>query len=366
MITYYELGATKKLHEIVVAGSHDAGITGGGANVQTQDLPIFQQAQAGVRVFDLRIAAQTSGSYGGHKGVTLKAFHADKKLMVNETKSRHSWDANRRVQVTRTKFRGGMGAFGESLHRMLTDARNFVSSREGGSEFLILKFDKCKNWRLIADTCIDVLGNSIYRGGGNVNAATLQQLAGRVIVVFSEAGLMELRTRNPNPGQPLPNWAHLGILGFSNLKEGGGYLRDYHGVQYYGKGGTNPFNFLTNKLKQNLKKQRKLIRGAGEVHSDVLGMMYWTTTGLKESIEQRNARMWDPPNIQRLKKMWAEGLQDYVEYQVVDNGGGPALGMQRRRSMPNIVMIDFADEEKCRHIRELNDLTDYQLASLQA
>ena len=57
MITYYELGASKQLNEIVVAGSHDAGITSGGTNVKTQALDIGEQAQAGVRVFDLRIAA---------------------------------------------------------------------------------------------------------------------------------------------------------------------------------------------------------------------------------------------------------------------------------------------------------------------
>ena len=59
MITYYELGPDKQLNEIVVAGSHDAGITSGGGNVRTQALEIGDQAKAGLRVFDLLIAATT-------------------------------------------------------------------------------------------------------------------------------------------------------------------------------------------------------------------------------------------------------------------------------------------------------------------
>ena len=56
-IKYYDLGGLKKLHEIVMVGTHDAAITRGHGNVQTQTLNVLQQATAGVRFFDLRIAA---------------------------------------------------------------------------------------------------------------------------------------------------------------------------------------------------------------------------------------------------------------------------------------------------------------------
>src|SRR4051794_18116244 len=72
MICYYELGADKRLNDIVMAGSHDAGITGGGSNVQTQDLDIGGQASAGVRLFDLRIAGASVTTQHGTKQVTLK------------------------------------------------------------------------------------------------------------------------------------------------------------------------------------------------------------------------------------------------------------------------------------------------------
>ena len=107
MIRYYDLGPDKQLNEIVMAGSHDAGITEGGSNVQTQTLDIAGQALAGVRLFDLRVAAEAAGKHGGVKQVELKAFHADSKVMSNATKTRFVPELGRTEDVTRTKLRGG-------------------------------------------------------------------------------------------------------------------------------------------------------------------------------------------------------------------------------------------------------------------
>jgi hypothetical protein len=46
VINYYELGKRRKLHEIVVAGTHDAGITSGRSGVQTQTLDIGGRRRA--------------------------------------------------------------------------------------------------------------------------------------------------------------------------------------------------------------------------------------------------------------------------------------------------------------------------------
>ena len=83
MVTYYELGKRKQLNQIVIAGTHDAGITGGGKGVQTQTLDILQQALVGVRFFDIRIAAAvTSQTHASGKPVAeLRAFHADDKVV---------------------------------------------------------------------------------------------------------------------------------------------------------------------------------------------------------------------------------------------------------------------------------------------
>jgi hypothetical protein len=75
MIKYSKLGTDKQLNQIVMAGSHDAGITGGMWNVKTQSLNIGEQAAAGVRVFDLRIAAQNTSILGNGSKVELKAYH---------------------------------------------------------------------------------------------------------------------------------------------------------------------------------------------------------------------------------------------------------------------------------------------------
>ena len=360
MIRYYELGPDKQLNEIVVAGSHDAGITSGGTNVKTQSLDIGEQAHAGVRVFDLRIAAQTLPGQrtGFPKQAELKAFHANPAAMKNEMKSRSLGGAPP-VDLQRTKFKLDAGDFGMGLNEMLRDAQRFVTSQDGAREFLILKFDKCLNWSLIADACMRELGDSMFKRHANLNTTKLRDLCGHVICVFSDKGVIEIAQQR--------NWGPIhGILGFTNLSSSiVGYKDDYPGLQYYGKGGTSvakPFNKLT----QNEKKQRKLIEGSKQAGSEVMGMMYWTTTGIFESIEERNDTMWDTPNVAKLKGLWAQGLAEYV-YQrapLAIPEGSPAIGPVRKQRMPNIVMIDFADERKCAVIRGLNDLTPDQLATL--
>ena len=358
MITYFDLGRDKQLNEIVVAGSHDAGITSGGGNVKTQALEIGDQAKAGVRVFDLRIAAGTVAGQraGAPKQAELRAFHANPKMMSNESKTRNV--GGTAVELERTKFKLGAGDFGLGLTGMLRDARRFVTSAGGANEFLILKFDKCVNWSLIAEACIAELGDTLFKGHVNLNTARLKDLSGKVIVLFSPKGATEVALERRLG-------AVHGILQFNNLYEGGAYTDDFPGLQYYGKGGTSiwkPFS----KLSQNEKKQAKLVAGAKQSDPDIVGMMYWTTTGIFESIRKRNAKMWDAPNVAKLKKLWAQGLEEYVWQRnpMTIPEGSAAVGPTRKRNMPNIVMIDFADEQKCREIRALNDLSAAELAAL--
>jgi hypothetical protein len=354
MLTYYELGKNRKLHEVVVAGTHDAGITGGGSGVKTQTLNILQQAACGVRFFDLRIAAAvTSQTHASGRPVAeLRAFHADDKVVMKLDRNVVLKGANNPVRVTQSKLAGG--AFGLALTEMLQQARNFVHSDLGGKEFLILKFDKCTNWAHIADACWKTLGLSMYTGGGNLNMKTLKDLSGKVVVLFSSKGLSELG-----------NNTH-GILGFKNLtSEGAAYDAGYQGLQYFGKGGTSPFNPL-DKLDQNIKKQSKLMRGAAAMgNPEVIGMMYWTTTGLIESIKKRDTGMWDAPNISKMKQLWGQGLGDFVNARVSLPSTNPMANAQQRRSFfPNIVMMDFANDLRCQQIRDLNDLTVSHLSAL--
>ena len=349
MIKYYQLGADKQLNQIVMAGSHDAGITGGGSNVQTQNLEIGGQAQAGVRLFDLRIAAAgLLVNHGLGKEVELKAFHADGKLMKNETKSRYVPSLNRTESVTRTKLKGG--AFGLGLEGMLEDAKGFVTTNP--EEFLILKFDKSSNWGLIADLCIRTLGSTIYQGAGNLNKKTLRDLRGKVIVLFTTAGVAEVARTHPTGS---------GILGIKNLysKEGPTPVYDplYDGLQYFGKGGTSvakPFG----KVAENESKQAKLMKKGGDGNPDVMGMMYWTSTGVLESIRERNNTMWNGTNVAALNAMWTNGLSDSIQSRITKSVDptSHASGGTLKAFMPNIVMIDFADANKCQTIYDLNQV----------
>lgn len=351
MVTYYDLGKSRQLHEIVVAGTHDAGITGGGKGVQTQTLNILQQASCGVRFFDIRIAAAvTSQTHASGRPVAeLRAFHADDKVVMKIDRKVMLKGANNPVHVVQSKLAGG--AFGLGLTAMLEQARDFVLSDAFKTEFLMLKFDKCTNWSLIAEACRTTLGTSLYTAGGNLNVKTLEDLRGKVIVLFSTTGLSELT----GPAG--------GILGFKNLSSGAAYDAKYEGLQYFGKGGTSPFNPF-GKLDQNIKKQTKLMGGAAALgNPEVVGMMYWTTTGLVESIRKRDNGMWDAPNISKMKALWGQGLGDFVNARVSLPSTNPLADAQQRRSFfPNIVMMDFATQNRCQQIRDLNDLTAAHLS----
>ena len=359
MVKYYDLGKDKRLNEIVIAGSHDAGITEGKSNIKTQALNILGQAMAGVRVFDLRIAAgKVDTPKGETKRVELKAFHAAPIVIKNEVKTRQVGGLGP-MPLVRTKLKGG--DWGLGLEDMLTQARDFVTSNDGANEFLILKFDKCQNWLLIAEACAFCLNDALYTGGGNVNNAKLENLRGKVVVLFSKKGVAEVTSMfKPKDG----------ILGFKNLNDKTGasvYEDNFEGLQYFGKGGTSVAKPYF-KQSQNVKKQGKLLDKAIALQNPhVLAMMYWTTTGIFESIRKRDEKMWDPPNVEKMKKLWASGLKDMVDdrnpFPVPDNS--PAVGTLRKRFMPNIVMIDFANETRCQIIRDLNDLSTNDLAKLR-
>ena len=363
-IIYYKLGRDKKLNEIVMAGSHDAGITGGGKNTKTQGLKFGEQARAGVRVFDLRVAAATvpypkayTKEYSKHG--LLRTVHEPQGPLAplfikREQKTRQMDDSGKLQEITRTKLSGG--DFGQGLGSILLQAKSFVQDPQYKSEFLILKFDKSTNWELIADLCVRYLGDRIYTEAGNLNTKTLRELKGQVIVVFSDGGLKAVRSKYT---------AQDGILGWKNLQAGGSYEDRYDWLQYYGKGGTNPFSAF-GKIKENLKKQSKLMSKGAKCDPEVMGMMYWTTTGIFESIQERNSKMWSKGNRWKLQKLWAGGRQAGVNAldqavedaidRIPDNvdSTSNSSGSVLKAFMPNIVMIDFASPYKCKKIYELN------------
>jgi hypothetical protein len=381
MIKYSDLGAHRRLNDIVMAGSHDAGITGGGKNAQTQTLDIGQQARAGVRFFDLRIAAFATGQVeNGHKKVEMRAFHADDKLHKMQSKDRGVVGFTGHGTVQRSKLSGGTDK-GLGLVEMLDDAEAFVTSADFSSEFLILKFDKCTNWKLIASLARERLGQALYTGGGNLNTKTLAQLAGKVIVAFMPEGYAQLDVNE-----------RVGITPIKNLyKPPANYDPTVPGLQYWGAGGTNAFNGKTQggKMRENVNTQSKIIRSAtigvkvkkhfqfarsveyrnSAASPHAMGMMYWTTTGLLASIKSRNDHLWTARNRLGLSETWLNMFMEFAEYlqnALPDNINlaSYSSGGTLKMFMPNIVMIDFADDDKCQYIYDLNNLAAVRLAAV--
>lgn len=322
-------GAAKQLNQIVFAGAHDAGISAGRHNVKTQHVGIRLQANSGVRIFDVRITDTPIG---------MASFHGNSKLDPSEKHKR--------------------GAYGEALQAILTEAKDFVEN-EGNSEFLILKFDKCKNYRRIAAECLYILGNRLYKGTGSLNTKTLTQLQGHVITVFTNEGLTEIGG--------LYNSTH-GIFGCKSLARNENHDPNYNGIQYYGKGGTDPFKFYKSqdmKIKENRQTQKKLMRqGMSTTDRDVMGMMYWTSTGLLESIKERNDKMWsiDKHSHKSMESVWDKLLVEAIGLRTGNiNGAEYSAGGILKVYMPNIVMIDFADGTKGNIIKELNTITATRL-----
>jgi hypothetical protein len=359
-VFYYDLGSDKRLGDIVFAGSHDASITSGGAHAKTQTHDLMLQAIAGVRLFDLRIMASRTAS----GGLSLVGYHGKKKNkgVIDKVRSKISGKTFDGVEVRKIRF----GAEGERLATMLEQAREFV---EKTPEFLILKFGKCTNYPVIADHCATILGKRMFTWNGiEFSKLTLGDLKHKVVCVFDEPGARQITDMGPRDG----------ILKFRSLKGGdddGGvgdaYDARFEGMQYVGKGGTDEkavWRTKAMKMRENVSKQGKLMGlGTGSAHDDaanVLGMMYWTSTGSVSSIKARDKVMWGKTGVERMHDLWSDALEnavgtemrrDHVKY--MDYGGQRRL----KAFIPNIVMIDFADPAKCKTIYQLNTLAEQRL-----
>jgi hypothetical protein len=349
VIQYYKLGAEKRLNEIVMAGSHDAGITQGGRNAKTQKRDILGQALAGVRLFDLRVAGSGTMIFGNNR-LELRTYHGPR---ANKKVSKVVAGLELKQKVLQSKV---AGTWGEGLLEILTDAKSFVTTHD--TEFLILKFDKCTNWEPIAALCLQELDTVLYTEAGNVNKKTLHDLKGKVVVVFTEKGLAEIDHGFRGTG---------GILGIKSLNDGSAYQKDYDGIQYYGKGGTDLTTRESKSIEENIGKQLKLMRGGAAGNPNVMGMMYWTTTGVVGSIRERDRMMWQPRHVNEMQRLWAGGMGDAVKARLpecVDPAsfvGGPVL----KRFLPNFVMVDFAGTRKCQTIFDLNASIPTELTRME-
>ncbi|MBX7102648.1 MAG: hypothetical protein K1X57_01110 [Gemmataceae bacterium] len=95
-------------------------------------------------------------------------------------------------------------------------------------------------------------------------------------------------------------------------------------------------------------------------------MMYWTTTGVNKSIKERNDLMWDDNHRGGLREIWESGLFDYMTEALPNNVDMASFssGGMLKLFMPNIVIIDFAQHEKCRHIYGLNEVATSEITRI--
>jgi hypothetical protein len=277
------------------------------------------------------------------------------------------------VERSTMKYEG----WGLSLNSILQGAHDFVTL-DDPNEFLLLKFDKCKNWELIAEAAVATLGNTMYHASGDVNTKTLEQLKGKVVVLFAKEGMDEIRDAatearyqlNQRRPRVAPNTPSLdSVVRWQNLQKEPipAYDPISTGLKYFGGFGDSMLSPTTSsKIKKNLAKQVSNMTAARSQDRRVLRMMYWTTTGVFQNIEDRNREMWQAPNLRNFLTAWDAGVSTSVmAHAPLTPGqvlvGGMPVATQIRNYFPNIIMIDFADQAKGDLIFGLNQMTTTQL-----
>jgi hypothetical protein len=176
-------GGSLKLKDIVMPGSHDAGVYSAGhvtkrlgikeAWAVCQSAGFLQQANSGSRFFDCRVFLQKSKWW--------KDSDADK--------------YNKRLRMghfaNEKKVLGGQGiggAYGGSLLDAISDAVAFVTVND--SEFLILRFSHTGSPELVNDALKSwTEGNPYWQGKlhcqqGNIAECYVKDLRGKVIMIF--------------------------------------------------------------------------------------------------------------------------------------------------------------------------------------
>ncbi len=269
--------------------------------------------------------------------------------------------------------------WGLSLTQIINGANTFFSNNVNGSEFLLFKFDKCKNWLSIAEACVDGLGNALYSSGGHLNTKKLQDLRGKVVVMFPPEGIQELQQAMQAPTIQAPRKGLLGgghrpglhsIVPWQSIqKDKVAYDHTKPNFQYCGGFGDSMLVPTTKgKIEKNYAKQVKNMTSATLKDARVMRMMYWTTTGVAQNIKDRNREMWEPPVLKGFLGAWDAGLSDTVVNFApnLPNALNPVNANQIREFFPNIIMIDFADQDKCDLIFDLNRLTTGQVQKAQS
>lgn len=311
----------KRLDEITVPGSHDAGVYVGSAKTVgpsknkwaiCQHGGLMDQLRAGSRFFDIRVTL-----HGG----SIVAHHSNKIL-------------GKRV-----------GSTGGSLETMLGEVMAFLDAR--GSEFVILRISKSKPEKDVVQKVKDICGARLVKGGGNLASRQLGDLRGKVIAVFDEESFSNHVA------------AGAGIHPFFRYPK-----VDKYGLSFCGKYANNN-NIIEVYLDQIEKLQAHDEHAAGP-H---LSVAYWTQTSPKVFSKQRNVQGMTESGSE--KKSIQDGMAAMRD-RLPSHLNGNTLAFQQNKdlieavrkkrlragiappTLPNIVMYDFVNPASSAAIIALN------------
>jgi hypothetical protein len=297
----YIMGKGLQLHQIVMPGSHDAGVFDGMANsgklgntgwAICQNGDLAHQLDAGSRVFDLRarvVRATNTVGQGNHSNVRF--YHGGKKG----------------------------GSKGGGVEVELHNVKAFLDANT--SEFCILRLTKsggcCDE---VMDIVKTILGDRLYRFPGNIATHLVELMRGKAIVVFD--GTFKghdqregLHFYKKNDGVPLG----LGIQG------------EYSKSSYSSR--------VVRKQEEKLQRARR-----NGLQGDRLYCWYQTQTATFTgviSFQGLNVRDMHDGGIgsQARTRHLKEQLRDNTDFDCI-----------------NIVMMDFVDNFKCRLIYRRNNM----------
>jgi len=307
-----------RLSDIVIPGSHDAGMwchyskagtlkQPPSASVVTQDLSINHQLRAGYRMFDLRIYTGPGGAL--HCGHFPELFKR------------------------RGKTDPVLGGFGASLEGVLQQVQVFMSS-VGTRETVILKFSHIKtgNRREVVRTVARTLDQYLYnphRQPDTIGNIPLGRLRGKVLAVYESKFQDALRTLPLNRRKAIVCRNEKGKSGWNRITS----LQKARVLILRGEySNKRQHKDVSKKQFANAKNWWIKCQGKPECRGELM-QIYWTSTFnplggsplWKSNIRTNTTPLWE--------RRGRADLEDLI-------------GNYR----PNIVITDFASENKARFI----------------
>lgn len=309
---YTTIKPNTRLCDMVMPGSHDACMymltddhgkvrTKSDNKIITQNLSILDQLMSGVRMFDIRIYK--------NKAMQLHAGHFTEQKITGGGKGKSD------------RF----GGFGPSLIDILDQVRTFLDRLPSSKETVVLKFSHvhADNRNQLVSEVMKVLGNKLYRNNKltTIGDRQIGEMRGKVIAIFEKGfvgtGASKCHVINFENAKSKTRWE-------TATNKGGKLI--LRGV-YSNK----------RQLKNIIKKQATLLAEWNKIyrqpiyHGELM-QLYWTSTwhpgsplGSAQNIELNTTPLWVPEARQKL----CELIKLYK---------------------PNVTIMDFASEAKCRLI----------------